>query len=271
MFEEIINYNSTSLLEKAEEFKKNADYTNYFIHLTMACNLHNDKAIEMFKKDWEVFDKQDFNITRHFYQETLNFPYSVNNMGYLYEFGYGVLPILEKAVELYQIGVEMKCDIAIHNLAVSYREGKGVQQNIDKAIELFELAVSLGNSSSMNSLAFTYSNKLKNYEMAIKYYEMAINEKHEAALKNLIYLYQNNKVKDKKYVIDYFMGICQEKYLKDIYNYNEEYIQVLRENYDMKKENEKLKTENDEMRNHILASPDGPLYFEALQEWKKRV
>lgn len=46
---------------------------------------------------------------------------------------------------------------------------------------------------------------------------------------------------------------------------------MLKEGFELKKENEKLKIENEEMRNHILASPDGPLYFEALQEWKNRV
>lgn len=217
MFEEIINDNSTSLLEKAEEFKKNADYTNYFIHLTMACNLHDEKAIEMFKEDSciEMFGKQDFTITRHFYQVSSNFPYSVNNMGYLYEQGLGVVQNLKKAIELYQIGVGMKCDISMQNLAFCFREGNGVKQNIDKAIKLYELAVSLGNSCSMNSLGFTYANKLRNFDMAIKYYEMAVNKNFEFALQNLITLYQKPDVKgirDKKYVVNYFLTIGKRKH-----------------------------------------------------------
>ena len=271
MFSEIINANANTLLEKAIEFKKNEDYTNYFIHLTMACNLQNDKAIKMFKEDClEIYGKQDFSITRHFYQESLNFPYSVNNMGYLYEHGLGVVQNLKKAVELYQIGVGMKCDISMHNLAFCFREGNGVKQNIDKAIELYELAASLGNSSSMNSLGFTYENKLRNYDMAIKYYEMAANRNFEMGLQNLIALYQKSEVKrDKKYVVNYFLTVGKEKALTQIYNYDKEDLGMLKERFELEKENEKMKIENREMRNHILASPDGPLYFEALKQWKK--
>ena len=244
MFEDIINADSDSLLEKALEFKKNADYTNYFIHLTMACNLHNEKAIEMFKEDCaEMYGKQDFSITRHFYQESLNFPYSVNNMGYLYEHGLGVVQNLKKAIELYQIGVDMKCDVSMHNLAFCFREGNGVKQNIDKAIELYKLAVSLGNSSSMNSLGFTYENRLKNDDMAIKYYEMAATKNFEMGLQNLITLYiKVRNIRDKKYVVNYFLTIGKEKALTQIYNYDKEDLDMLKEGFESKKKLEKTKT-----------------------------
>ena len=60
MFQEIINLDANTLLEKALEFAKNKDYTNYAIHLTMACNLNSEKAMKVFDEDSlkdRLFDK----------------------------------------------------------------------------------------------------------------------------------------------------------------------------------------------------------------------
>jgi TPR repeat protein len=287
MFENITSGDPTILLGKASESKEKKDYTNYFIHLIMACNLNNKKAIGIFANICKnEFLQQDFTVTKHFYQETINFPYSMNRMGYLYEYGLGVTQDLKKSTELYQFGVDNGLVISMYNLALSYRDRilgfgeqnlqtydrMGVKQNIEKSIQLFKMAVKMGHCSSMNSLGVTYETKIKNYDLAIKYYEMAANEKYEMATNNLADLYKKMKnLRDKKYVINYFFSIGKEEKLKFIYNYDDEDISLLKDRFEFSKENEKIKVENREMKNHILASPDGLLYFEALEEWKKRL
>lgn len=272
MFVKIINTDPETLLKKALQFKNNADYTNYFICLTMACNLNNRESVEEFKKNClELFPQQDFNVTRHFYQETLNFSYSSNNMGYLYEEGLGVMKNYEKAVKLYQFAVDKGLDISMQSLAKCYEEGKGVEKNLNKAIELLKMGIDIGDPACMNDLGHTYNNKLKNYDMAIKYYEMAIDKNYEISLSNLINLYKRRKfLRDKKCVVNYFIKIGKENCLKDIYFYDDEDIVLLKERFNFEQELQKSKKENAEMKTHILASPDGPLYFEVLEQWKNK-
>lgn len=262
MFESIINCDSQILVEKALEFAKNEDYTNYAIHLTMACNLNNEEATRMISQDSfrKLLMKQDFNVTRHFYQETSKFPTSANNLGYVFELELDY----EKAFQLYQFASDKGLISATYNLATCYSRGRGVPRDVEKCVELCKLCVQKGHINSMLNLGNIYYNK-KDFEKALKYYEMAHDVDH------LIVLYQNYKIRDKKYVTEYLLNLGKEELLKKIYKYDDFDINFLKENHEMKKELHKLKTENAEMKSHILASPDGPLYFEALEQWKHRL
>jgi TPR repeat protein len=273
MFENITSGDPTILLGKASESKEKKDYTNYFIHLTMACNLNNKNAIEIFCTDSvNLFHKQDFNVSRHFYQETIKFPYSANNMGFMYEYSLGVIKNPEKAIELYQYSVDQGI-VFINNLAICYRDGIGTKKDINKAIKLYK---ENGSAESMHEIGFIYEKEHKNIGKAIKYYEKAVKKGDKFSLKELTALYRTTqrkspKIKTNEYVINYYVSLGKEKYLSTIFGYSTEHIQTLIENFEMRKENESLKKENREMKNHIMASPDGPLYFETLGEWKKRL
>ena len=267
MFEEIVNADSNLLLEKALEFKKNEDYTNYAIHLTMACNLNNEEAMKICAEDCieRLLKKQDFNVTKHFYEATLDFPYSANNMAHIYNNGLTVEINYEKARKLYQFASDRGLISATCNLALLYSR----QQDLEKAIELYNICIGNGHFNSIINLGTIYYNK-KEFQKAVEYYEMASKIHVDIGIECLVILYKNNpNVRTKGYVTEYFLNLGRENCLKQIYKYENFEIEMLKQRYDMKKENEKLKTENQEMRNHILASPDGPLYFEALEEWKK--
>ena len=269
MFEEILNTDSTSLLEKALEFKKNADYTNYAIHLTMACNLNNEDAMKICAEDCidKLLKKQDFNVTKYFYEATLEFRYSANNMAHIYSNGLTVEINYEKARKLYQFASDKGLISATYNLALLYNR----KQDQEKAVELYNICIRKGHFNSIINLGTIYHNR-KEFEKAVEYYEMASKIHVDIGIECLVILYKNNhNVRNKDYVTEYFLNAGKENCLKEIYNYKDFEIEMLRERFDMKKENEKLKIENEEMRNHILASPDGPLYFEALEEWKRRV
>ena len=275
MFQEIINSTPEVLLEEALEFVENKDYTNYAIHLTMACNLNNEEAIKYYMEDCEsvrLFDRQDFDFTKNFYEATLDFPCSINNLGYMYKRGLAVTQNLQKATELFQSVSDKGFFLGTLNLASCYEEGSGIDKDIDKAIQLLKICIDKGCYSAMNNLGVLYKVEKKNPDMAIHYYEMALSNKCDnVALENLSNLYRNKpNVRPKEYVTNYFLSIAKEDFLKEIYNYGDFEIMTLKERFELQKELEKYKKENVEMKNHILASPDGPLYFEALQQWKNR-
>lgn len=196
--------------------------------------------------------------------------YTANNLGHRYHHGNGIEQNYEKAVHFYQIAADLGCRHGMNNLGYMYSHGLGVDVNRKIALDLFQKSVEKNNVNAMISLGYCYQQGLtvtKNYEKARELFEKAASDGCERALVYLSVLYQEYK-RDKNDVITYFIKIGEVKYLKDIYGYDDDIMRIVVRNYELEKENIILKKENEEMRNHILASPDGELYFEALEQWK---
>ena len=97
---------------------------------------------------------------------------------------------------------------------------------------------------------------------------MAISKGDSCAMQNLVYMYKSTNLKyDKSYVIDYFLKINKPEKLKDIYFHDDCVIELLVDNYKLRKKNNDLEKEISDLKIHILASPEGELYFEAKKSW----
>ena len=100
-------------------------------------------------------------------------------------------------------------------------------------------------------------------DISSKYYDRALYGLKELYNKN--YILQS----DEKYTINYFFKIGKPEILKSIYNYNDDHMSFLEGYVGLNDENVKLKKENEYLRAHIMAQPDGPIFFEAMASYAK--
>ena len=263
------------------EFIYRHDYQNTdFSIMVKFCELTKDELFSilemshMFSMGKYVTENKELSFRLQMEAYEKGNKYAANNLGFKYQFGIGVEKSYQKAVEFYEIATSYGCRDGLNNLGYMYLHGYWVTQNFEKAFELFQLAKSKGNWYSNLHLGVMYRDGIfvkQNYETAIDLFEeTAMKIKNENSYKYLVPLYQkyNTGRGEKKYVHEYFIKVDKAKYLKEIYYYTDEVLDLIVKNYRLEKENTLLKQENEEMKNHINASPEGPLYFEALKQWK---
>ena len=82
----------------------------------------------------------------------------LNQLGDLYDKGYGDEQNYSKAVEYYMKAAKHGDAIAFSNLGVLYFLGKSVKQDYSKAKKYYEIAIALGNSLSLINLGLLYKN-----------------------------------------------------------------------------------------------------------------
>ena len=253
--------------------------------------------------------KQNYSNTKPFYEATQQYSHSANCLGYIYQNGKGVTKNYNKAKELYEqaiekgsimainnlgtiyqegydtidynkakelleIAAEKGNSLAIHNLGTIYKLGMGVKQDFNKTKELYELAIEKGNSYAMLELGtmYHYAHGIEqDYNKAKELYEMAIEKNNLSALNNLTVIYKTTTDwhQNRDGVIDYYLKINRQEKLKEIYNCNDYGIQMILDNKKLTKEISTLKKKIDELETHIMASPEGELYFEAKESWDK--
>ena len=274
-FNHIIKLSAEELYQKALEFKKVKDYDNYAMHITMSAN-HNYKLAQdiLAHPNDNDFSKQNHSITKHFYKATKDYSQSTYYLGFIYECGYGVKQSNKKARKLYEMAVEKDNGDAMNNLGIMYDVGIGIDKDYDKAIELYNKAIAKGNNCAIFNLAIVYETveSIRDYNKARELYEMGVIKDDVDCLNNLIILYKNTNFKtNKQNVIDYFLKINKLDRLKEIYNYDDYVIQLITDNNKLTKNTTSLKRKIDELETHIMASPDGELYFEAKNNWNANV
>ena len=254
---------------------------------TKALQYKYELAQDMLFKD-EDMKKQNYSKTLEFYIGTVyvydniiygkkveNFcnknGYSIAYLGYMYDFGYGVTQNGLKALELHEKAIIRGVAYSMNSLGYAYDNGTVVVRDYIKAAELFELAVEKGYSHAMSNLALLYqygTGVTKNLIEAIELFEMAINKGDNDVIHNLVILYKDNKDEiDEDIIIKGLSKINQLDCLKEIYGYNDDCINFIKKVLNHEKEIDELKKENDELKKHIMASPDGELYFEAKKHW----
>lgn len=248
-FDHIIKLPPEELYEKAlkfyqdEEFKIQKDYKNYCMYMTMAAN-YGYKLAEEFSHIDRIFrlliENQTSNIKK-FYEITINYSYSM------------------------------------FFLAMIHSHGLVTSLNLPKSIELFEGAIAKGNKYAMKGLADHYYHDnyttIETFNKARHLYELAIENNYPDAFDNLARMYRDSILKnDIHQVIDYFSKINQLEKLKIIYRCdNDKIIQLIGDYWKQKEKITQLEKENNDLKTHIMASPDGELYFQAKESWNANV
>ena len=308
-FDHIIKLSPEELYEKALEFKKINDIDNYYIYMTMSANYNYKLAEDELENDYKLklHVKQNHSNTIKFYEVTKNYSYSANYFGYMYDSGQDITQDYSKAIELYEVAIAkgnayamsnlgiiygngegviqdhnkakelyeraiLKGNsTAMTNLAYMYNHGNGVTQNYNKAVELYQMAVEKGCGISMNNLAYMYSRGngvTQDYNKSIEIYQMAIEKGRITSINNLVIIYKKTKT-NKQDIINYFLKINQQDRLKDIYKYDDYDIQLIVDYSKLTKKITEFEKKINELETHIMASPEGELYFEAKEHWSK--
>lgn len=83
-----------------------------------------------------------------------NLPDAINNLGSLYQHGYGVEQDHAKAIALYEKSAEMGSPGGYFNLGSLYEHGDGVKQDDNKAIEYYEKALAAGHYPAQERIDF---------------------------------------------------------------------------------------------------------------------
>lgn len=138
----------------------------------------------------------------------------------------------------YETTKDMK--YSAHILGYLYIMGLKVQEDRIKGIELLKRAIEKGNVDAFNFLSV----------VVVSFEEI---NKYKIALIN--YLIENNQ----------FIKI------KNIKGSDEQMIEFIMNNKKLEKENKELRKEIEELKTHIMASPEGELYFEAKESWSKQL
>ena len=250
-FDHIINLSPEKLYEKALEFESSEDHDNYAIYLKMSAN-YGYKLAEnaiLNRANMCIGSNENYSKTKLFYETTKSYGYSANTLGYIYLNGRGVERDLDKVKELFEIGCSKNNVLAMYNLSYIYYYGLGVPVDYDKAEELCKSSFERGYEIAFNLLSYAYR--------------------------------MNIFKKDKMEIINYFHKINKPKKVKQIFGYDDYTLELIINNYKITKENSELankiselankitelENKNNDLETHIMASPDGPLYFEAKENW----
>jgi TPR repeat protein len=117
-----------------------------------------------------------------------------NDLGWLYENGWGVSKDLEKAAELFQKAADKGNASAQHNLGWLYENGWGVSKDLGKAADLYRKAADKGTAHAQNNLGWLYQNGLgvtKNLTKAAELFRKAADQGFPRGQSNLGWLYEN--------------------------------------------------------------------------------
>ena len=219
--------------------------------------------------------KQDYNEAKKLYTaaKKLGNLQSLNNLAMMYQIGKGVEKNYAKAIRLYEKAIKRESGIASNHLALMYERGHGVEINIKKAIELYNMAIIRGSVLAHNNLATVYlENNMKDFELIVDILQKGYQKGDLLTLNTLVSVYKYSYFKNRKAeIFDYFYGIDEIEKLKDIYNFDDYDIMVIKTKYELEEQNIKLKAEISHLKTHIESSPDGKLYFEAKREWEKLI
>ncbi len=79
-----------------------------------------------------------------------------NNLGLMYDNGWGVPQDYKESVYWYRLAVEQGYEVAQYNLGLMYEKGKGVPQDDKEAVRLYRLAAEQGYADAQGNLGVMY-------------------------------------------------------------------------------------------------------------------
>ena len=127
-------------------------------------------------------DKEDYSTALECYnnasesEEPLFAAMAMNQIGYLYECGFGVEQDYAAAMEWYEKSADLGNSTAIYNIGYLYYYGFGVEQDYAVAMEWFKKSADLGYSDAMSHIGTLYDcgyGVEQDYEAAMEWYEKA--------------------------------------------------------------------------------------------------
>lgn len=140
--------------------------------------------------------KKDYEEALKWYRKSAHRGYSdaQDNLGLMFEFGYGVEKDFAEAVKWYAKAVEQEDPNGLYHLGVMFQQGKGVEQDYRLARGLYLRSAELGNKSGQFALAYMYDKGLgvsEDNDKAIKWYRKAANQGSRSSQTNLGLMYAN--------------------------------------------------------------------------------
>ena len=193
------------LYDQAIIFRKNKNYDNYMIYITMAANYDYQEAIDIIYL-CDLYKKQNYSLTLKFYEETANNTnlknsYSIHFLAYMYYNGFGVKENQCKAIELYLKSIEKGNNQSLFNL-ISITDA---EQIYHKIIMIYEQAIENGDVSALWKLAYIYqclsnnNSGINNLKKAKELYKIGIKNGDVASLYYLASYYESFNDNYKKY------------------------------------------------------------------------
>ena len=119
----------------------------------------NMSAEELFHLGEDYFDgkngkPQNRQKSIYYYEKSAEkgSSYAMNDLGYIYQHGYGTPVDYEKALRYYQQSAEMGNPHALNNLGYVYENGLGVKQDFQKAMDYYKQAIDAGSENASTNL-----------------------------------------------------------------------------------------------------------------------
>jgi hypothetical protein len=140
--------------------------------------------------------RKDYATARRFYEQAAASGYAMamNNIGAMYEGGYGMPVNYVEAARWYQKAVDAGEPVGMVDLGWQYETGHGVKKDYAQARQLYETAIKAGEPSSMNNLGLMYMHGEgvpRDYNESRRLYEQGAALGNDAAINGLGVLYSN--------------------------------------------------------------------------------
>lgn len=113
-------------------------------------------------------------------------------IGSMYEIGFAVDQDLEKAVNFYNLSIDMGNKEAAYDLALLYQKDKNVMQNGEEIVRLYKIAIQNNNCNAMYNLAIIYyqgDGVERDFEETVRFLNLAVENGHKHAAEILGSLY----------------------------------------------------------------------------------
>ena len=235
-FDLLNEFSGEELYQKALEFEERNDINNLFIYMTAAADRDYQLAKDYLYDDYygeQNHKIQDYSITRYFYEQNCDKPYSCNYYGW------------------------MHCDSCSYEDIVTDR-------NI--ADESYLKAAKMGNIVGIENMEY----QKINFEDVMIIYDaipkpMKNNLKY-VFLEKFNFDRKNVNIEDIQKIISY----GGESMLHELLDDNPAVTYIL-ENIKIKNELSVLQKKYDDLVMHVKASPDGELFLEAYNGWMNKI
>ncbi|WP_162983263.1 tetratricopeptide repeat protein [Helicobacter mehlei] len=114
----------------------------------------NSQADEYYKLAKSYHDSKDYGKSVFYWKKLIEMgdAKGYNGMGYMYDYGHGVVKDDAKAIQYYQKAADMGYAAAYNNLGVMYDRGEGVGQDTEAARRYYKKACDLGHQVGCNNL-----------------------------------------------------------------------------------------------------------------------
>ncbi|BEG56418.1 hypothetical protein NHP21005_01060 [Helicobacter sp. NHP21005] len=158
----------------------------------------NSQADEYYKLAKSYNDSKDYSKSIAYWKKLIDMgdARGYNGMGYMYNYGHGVVKDISKALQYFQKAADMGDATAYYNLGNMYLNGEGVEKDYSKALQYFQKAADMGDATAYYNLGNMYLNGEgveKDYSKALQYFQKAADMGDAWAYNNLGVMYSKGE------------------------------------------------------------------------------